>query len=289
MRKAVTIIGLGPMGQAMAATYLDRGYQVTVWNRTTSKADALVAKGAHRAETVAEALGAGGPIILSLTDVEIMYKILEPAVGALPGRTLVNLSSDTPSRSRAAAEWAIGHGADYLSGGVQVPPTMIGSPESGTYYSGPLAVFEQHRETLEVITSADHRGEDQGLAALYYQLGMTIFWTNNLAYLQALAMAEANGISAAEFLPYAQRSVAIATMFMPETAVEVDTSTYPGELANMLMNSASTDHVLHTAAESGVDTTLPAAVADVFRRTVEAGHGKVGFASTFEVLRKQDA
>lgn len=41
----VTVIGLGPMGRAMAAALLDRGYAVTVWNRTASRADDLVARG----------------------------------------------------------------------------------------------------------------------------------------------------------------------------------------------------------------------------------------------------
>ncbi|MEV4184161.1 NAD(P)-binding domain-containing protein, partial [Streptosporangium canum] len=44
--KSVTVIGLGPMGQAMADAYLDGGYEVTVWNRTAGRADRLVARGA---------------------------------------------------------------------------------------------------------------------------------------------------------------------------------------------------------------------------------------------------
>lgn len=36
-RSPVTIIGLGPMGKTMAGVFLDRGHEVTVWNRTASK------------------------------------------------------------------------------------------------------------------------------------------------------------------------------------------------------------------------------------------------------------
>ncbi|MFC7470310.1 hypothetical protein ACFQVA_26190 [Actinomadura keratinilytica] len=35
-----------------------------------------------------------------------MYDILTDATASLSGRTLVNLSSDTPGRSREAATWA---------------------------------------------------------------------------------------------------------------------------------------------------------------------------------------
>lgn len=57
-RPAVTVIGLGPMGRAMTRTLLGHGHPVTVWNRTPSKADDLVAHGAVRATTVHDALAA---------------------------------------------------------------------------------------------------------------------------------------------------------------------------------------------------------------------------------------
>ena len=44
--KRVSVLGLGSMGFSIAQLYLDQGYEVTVWNRTPGKADALVAKGA---------------------------------------------------------------------------------------------------------------------------------------------------------------------------------------------------------------------------------------------------
>ena len=92
-RKSVTVIGLGPMGQAMADVFLEYGYSLTVWNRTSSKADQLVAKGAIRVSTVNEALAANELVILSLTDYNVMYSILEPVSENLFGKVLVNLSS----------------------------------------------------------------------------------------------------------------------------------------------------------------------------------------------------
>ncbi|CAL9657731.1 hypothetical protein SUDANB176_06864 [Streptomyces sp. enrichment culture] len=55
-KQSVTVIGLGPTGQAMAGAFLDRGYDVTVWNRTASRADALVARGAVLAPDVGRPL-----------------------------------------------------------------------------------------------------------------------------------------------------------------------------------------------------------------------------------------
>ncbi|MBI0383174.1 NAD(P)-dependent oxidoreductase, partial [Streptomyces albiflaviniger] len=176
-KQPVTVIGLGPMGQAMVSTFLEQGHAVTVWNRTPAKAEALVAKGAVLASTVSEALAANELIVLSLTDYDAVYAVLEQAPDALSGKVIANLSSDTPERAREAAKWAERHGAVHITGGVQVPPPMIGKPESSTYYSGPKDAFDKYESTLKVLTGADFRGEDPGLAAMYYQAQMTIFWT----------------------------------------------------------------------------------------------------------------
>lgn len=47
----VTLIGLGPMGQAMVGSLLTAGHPVTVWNRTPARAEPVVAAGAVLAAT----------------------------------------------------------------------------------------------------------------------------------------------------------------------------------------------------------------------------------------------
>ncbi|MFD0851664.1 NAD(P)-binding domain-containing protein, partial [Actinomadura adrarensis] len=49
--QAVTVLGLGSMGSALAATLLDQGHPTTVWNRSADKAKPLVDKGARLAAT----------------------------------------------------------------------------------------------------------------------------------------------------------------------------------------------------------------------------------------------
>ncbi|WP_199547105.1 NAD(P)-dependent oxidoreductase [Streptomyces sp. N35] len=289
-KQSVTVIGLGPMGQAMAGAFLDRGYDVTVWNRTASRAEDLVARGAVLAPTVEKALAANELVILSLTDYDAMYATLEPAAAALTGRVLVNLSSDTPEKARAAASWAAERGAVQLTGGVTVPPSGIGQAESSTFYSGPRTVFDEHRAALEVITGrTDHRGEDPGLAALMYQIGMVMFWTSMLSYWQAVALADANGLAAADILPHAVETANSLPGFFSFYAERIDASRHLGDVDRLAMGMASVEHVLHTNADAGVDTTLPAAVVELFRRGMGAGHAADSFSSLVELMKKAGA
>ncbi|APY87287.1 NAD(P)-dependent oxidoreductase [Streptomyces alfalfae] len=284
--QSVTVIGLGPMGQAMAAAYLDRGYRVTLWNRTPSRADALVERGATLAATAEEALRANELVVLSLTGYDAMYAILEPAKAAVAGRTLVNLSSDTPEKARAGAGWVTELGGTHLTGGVLCPPPLIGTADASTFYSGPREAYDEHRAALEVITGrTDYRGEDPGLAALMYQLNMAIFWPAITAYWHTVALAAAHGIKATEIAPYASENFAGMGHFIDFYATRIDAGNHAGDVDRTSMGLASMEHVVHTTADAGVDTAFPEAVHDIFRRLAEAGHGADSYSRAVELMR----
>jgi len=60
----IGFVGLGNMGSGMAANLLKAGHQVTAYNRSQDKVDALAGRGVRRAPTVAEACG--GQVVVSM-------------------------------------------------------------------------------------------------------------------------------------------------------------------------------------------------------------------------------
>jgi 3-hydroxyisobutyrate dehydrogenase-like beta-hydroxyacid dehydrogenase len=282
----VTVIGLGPMGQAMVRRFLAAGHRTTVWNRRPGRADALVDAGAVRAATVAEAVAANRLVLLSLTDYAAMYDVLGQAEPELAGRVVVNLSSDTPDRTREAAAWLAERGAELLTGGIMVPEELVGTEAAYVFYSGPRATFDAHEPALRVIGRPDHRGEDPGLAQLYYQAQLSLFLTSLAAYLYATALVGSAGVSATEFLPYAVDNANSLSMYLADAAREIDAGRYPGDQANVTMMGASADHIVGTARSTGVEAGLPVAVKELYDRAVAAGHGKDGWPSLYEVIRK---
>jgi 3-hydroxyisobutyrate dehydrogenase-like beta-hydroxyacid dehydrogenase len=66
----VGFIGLGRMGHGMAGRYLDAGFEVAVWNRSKAKADDLVARGARRASSPAEAADGADAVVTMVADDE---------------------------------------------------------------------------------------------------------------------------------------------------------------------------------------------------------------------------
>ncbi|MCA9822031.1 MAG: NAD(P)-binding domain-containing protein, partial [Dehalococcoidia bacterium] len=64
----VGFVGLGIMGEPMAGNLLKAGFSLTVWNRTPSKADALVAEGAALASNPAAVAAASDIVISCVSD-----------------------------------------------------------------------------------------------------------------------------------------------------------------------------------------------------------------------------
>jgi 3-hydroxyisobutyrate dehydrogenase-like beta-hydroxyacid dehydrogenase len=281
----VTVIGLGPMGRAMVRAFLAAGRSATVWNRTPARADELVAAGAVRAATPAEAVAANELVVMSLTDYQAMYEILARVDGALAGRVVVNLSSDTPDATRAAATWLADRGAELVAGGVLASAEVIGTDGASVLYSGPRQAFDAHAATLAVLGRPEYLGADHGLAQLHYQAQLQVFLTTLAAYLQSFAMFTAAGIPAQEFLARAAPGEDVA-VFLPAAARAVDEGKYPGELANVIMMGATADHVVGANRSAGLDTALPDAIKSLYDRAIARGHGRDGWASLIEVIRK---
>ncbi|MGN9789711.1 NAD(P)-dependent oxidoreductase [Streptomyces sp. OZ13] len=274
---AVTVIGLGPMGQAMTRTLLARGHQVTVWNRTAARADGVVADGATLAATPRQAVGASDLVILSLTDYRAMYDILADASGSLAGRTLVNLSSDTPDRSREAATWAAGHDAAFLTGGVMTPAPMVGTEAAYIYYSGPDEVMNRHLAALSPLGTPKYLGQDPGLAQMMYQAHLAVFLTTLSGLMHATAMLGHAGMKAQEALPElltltdSTGDMLRAGEGSPGAAL--DAGEHPGDLSTVTMMGATSDHIVETSTSLGLDLALPLAVQAHYRRAIEDGNG----------------
>ena len=94
----VGFIGLGQMGSAMATNLIKAGHDVTVYNRSRDKAEALAAEGAKVAATVAEACG-GEAVFTMLAHDDALSAVVHGDGGVLAslGKGAVHISASTIS------------------------------------------------------------------------------------------------------------------------------------------------------------------------------------------------
>ena len=81
----VAILGLGIMGGGMAANWLAKGFEVSVWNRTAAKAQPLAGKGAKIATTPREAATGADFIFAMVADDDASRSVWLGSDGALAG------------------------------------------------------------------------------------------------------------------------------------------------------------------------------------------------------------
>ncbi|MBL1097631.1 NAD(P)-dependent oxidoreductase [Streptomyces coffeae] len=286
-QSAVTVLGLGPMGRALAGAFLDAGLRTTIWNRTPGRDRALVGRGARSAPSAEEAVAASGLIVVCVVNYDASDAILRrtAVTDALKGRTVVNLTADTPHRARDTADWAAGHGIRYLDGAIMTPTPTIGTSEAVFIHSGPQSVYQEHRPVLEALGGTHtHLGQEIGRAAAYDIALLDIFWTAMAGYVHALAVARAEGVTARELAPFAQGIGAILPPIFEEAAKDVESGTFSGEGNPLTSAVSSMAHIIHTSEAHGIDSGVMRAAEGMARRAIGLGHGADGFSRVAEML-----
>jgi len=98
----IAFIGLGTMGAAMAANLRRAGFEVTAWNRTPGRADALEAMGVALAPTPAEAARNADVVVSCVSDTPDVEAVLFGADGVASGLASGSLVIDCSTISPAA-------------------------------------------------------------------------------------------------------------------------------------------------------------------------------------------
>lgn len=118
MKPAIGFIGLGLMGRPMSMNLLQAGYPLTLWNRTASRADELVAAGAKLGKSPQEVAAASDYLFTIVSDPPALEQVLWGPGGAMPalkrGSIYVDSSTISPGLARKIAAASAERGARFL-------------------------------------------------------------------------------------------------------------------------------------------------------------------------------
>jgi 3-hydroxyisobutyrate dehydrogenase-like beta-hydroxyacid dehydrogenase len=283
----ITVLGLGPMGQALTGALLDAGHRVTVWNRTASKADGVLARGAVWAGTPALAVAASDLTLINVVDHGATDAVLDIAGDAVADRTIVGLSSDTPAAARATATVVDKLGGRYLDGAIMTPTDTMGTRDASILFAGPRPEYDTHRDVLEALGSTSWVGADVGRAAGYDMALLDFFWTSISGVLHAFSVAGANGITPRQQFPrrdpigaghrermqHAQGIVTILSPIVDELAARIEDDRHGDVTAPVSSLATSLAHLIAASRDAGVDASALEALRRYTDAAVADGHG----------------
>lgn len=211
----VAFIGTGLMGQPMAQRLLEAGLSVVAYNRTPSKLEPLRASGAEIVDSPENAIATSDCVILMLTNAAAIGELLlsEASRQQLPGRTVIQMSTITPTESREFGEAVVAAGGHYLeapvlgsipeakSGNLQV---MVGaSPEQFQKWSEFLKHFGSEPMLIGPVGSA---------AAMKLALNQLIA-SLTTAFALSLGFVQQQGVDVQPFMQILRQSALYAPTF----------------------------------------------------------------------------
>lgn len=268
MTEPVTVLGLGPMGHAIASAFVAAGHPTTTWNRGAARPSPA---GATRVADVIEAVTASEVVVVCLLDYAAVRSVLTPLADALRGRHLANVTSGSPDAARSLAAWADAHDIAYTDGAIMTPTATIGTPSAAILHSGhPTEVLAALGGTRTYL------GAEPGRAAAFDVALLDIFWTSVTGVAHAFALARSENIAATDLAPLARGISDLLPSVIDSHSARLEADDHGGDFANLHSAAAGMAHIVETAQARGLDASVLRAAHALARQAIDAGHGTDG-------------
>jgi len=257
----IAFLGLGNMGIHMARHLVKAGHDVTVWNRTASKAKELEAQGAKAAFSPAGAASNAEIAITMLADDHALESTVfgtDGLIHALP-KSAVHISSSTISvaLSQKLVNEHAQRGQEYLSAPVFGRPEAAEAGKLFVVAAGKPEVVERCKPVSETLGQRVFIVGEKPEMANVVKLGGNFLIASIIESLgEAIALARKYGVDPHEYVEFLTSSLFAAPIF----------KTYGGIIAGerysppgFKMRLGLKDVKLALAAAEAVDMALPVA------------------------------
>lgn len=212
MSEKIGLIGLGIMGKPMGKNLLKAGFPLTVWNRTTLRADELKELGARVANSPQEVAEHSDIIITMVSDSPDVQQVVlgENGVihGARAGSVLVDMSTISPQVTREIANVLREKNVAMLDAPVSGGEKGAMEGTLSIMVGGDAAVLERVRPVFEAMGKRIvHIGEN-GMGQVCKLANQIAVVLNNLSMSEALVFAAKSGADVSKVLEAIQAGAA---------------------------------------------------------------------------------
>ena len=199
MTSRVAVLGAGTMAGAMVGTLRRAGYDVTVWNRTLSRAEALAETyGAATATTAASAIRDAEVVLSSLADDEAVLATYLGDDGAANAtgadQIVLEMSTIAPETSRRVGQAVAATGAAFLDAPVSGSVPTVEKGELTIMVGGDAAALERARPILDALAAKVFHVGVLGAGATVKLAVNALVHAIDVGLSEALVLAEKAGV-----------------------------------------------------------------------------------------------
>jgi len=198
MSERIGWIGLGELGFPMASNLLDSGYKLTVYNRTRSKAEPLVERGAQIAVKPLEVAAKGALVVSILWDSETTESFVTPEfLSQMEGGVHIGMCTGSPEAAQRLAKLHVEHGSTYVEAPVFGRPEAVRARQLAIPYGGPQEAKNRVKPVLTALGAHAlfDMGEQPGISTVLKLLGNFLIISMGRSLAEGLAIAEGAGVN----------------------------------------------------------------------------------------------
>jgi 3-hydroxyisobutyrate dehydrogenase-like beta-hydroxyacid dehydrogenase len=288
MTRKILVIGLGRMGFALAATLLKNNYEVSVWNRTVSKAAPLVEAGASQVSSVAEGINVSEVIVVCVGNYDDTKLLLEDC-GDLTGKTLMQLTTASAPETREMETWAIQNGALYLDGAIMGFPSEVGTETGFLLVAGSEAAWRACESIVMCLGGASRfLGENVAAPTVLDAALLISEMSTIMGMIQSAHIVEKEGLDVGEYVEIVAGLVAADDggdlRRQGNAIVRNDFSDTEAALGTW---SAGLSNLVGDLAKRGLNVEFAQAISGLLERALRAGYAEEEVAAVIKVMRDE--
>src|SRR5665811_2101420 len=247
MSEKIGFIGLGTMGAGMASNLIEKGHNVVVWNRTSSRTEPLVQAGASKAASPADVASRCPIVMMCVSDTPDVDAVLHTADGLLAGVTngsiVIDHSSISPGATVGFAEEVAGLGGSWLDAPVSGGSEGAARGTLSIMVGGGEADIERARPYMEAFgTTITHVGP-VGAGQQVKIVNQILVVVTQLAVSEALLFAQASGLDLGATLNAIKGGAAGSWMLANRGPQMIERDWRPGFTIDLQQKAVSYTHL----------------------------------------------
>jgi 3-hydroxyisobutyrate dehydrogenase len=287
-KEKIGFIGLGVMGKPMAMNLLNAGYKLTVWNRTKSKMDDLLALGASGAKSPREVAEKSDVVITMVTDSSDVEEVTLGPEGVVhgvhKGLTVIDMSSISPTVTQKVANELCAKGAMVLD--APVSGGEIGAKQAtlSIMVGGTKETFDECLPILQVLGKRITHMGSNGMGQTTKLCNQVICALNIQAVCEGLMLGAKAGLDLKKLLEVVTAGAAGSWMLSNLGPKIVERDMRPGFKIKHQQKDLKT--VLSFASELELPLPATALVQQMFRAVEAEGLGEQGTQAAIVAMEK---
>jgi 3-hydroxyisobutyrate dehydrogenase-like beta-hydroxyacid dehydrogenase len=279
MSETIGFIGLGNMGQPIAASLLKAGFHLRVYNRSAQKATALVERGAQQVSRPADVVEPGGIVISIVANDSALESVTLGEHGILarlgPGGIHISMSTVSPAMAKKLAQEHAHHESFYVAAPVFGRPDAAAAGTLWVCVSGSDTAKERIKPVLEAIgQSIFDFGVDPEAANVVKLIGNFWIVAAMEAMAEGLTLAEKNGVERTKVIEMLSQTIFSSRIYQNYGGA-IARKSYTPVGFEMKLGLKDVNLVLQTAEQSHMPMPLASLLHDRLQTGIAKGRGEM--------------